>query len=159
MENLKQQIAYSSHWALPVLVNDKGEVFYRPHNTPLKLPLVTDIEYKLLDVSSDLNQLVSKIRMLEMKNKALEKRIEENYSSTHMEKYFSEIVIKYPDFNMVQHIITRHSKFLKNVVFGDDSSQWKKKIDEIKGKNEERIKHDALVLEVFMEYLNSTDDE
>ena len=156
MENLKQQIAYCSNWCLPVLVNDKGEVFYRPENTQIRLPFVTSDEFKLIEVSSNLKDLVFKILMLEKRNEVLQTKVDANYSSTYIEKYFTEMVTKYPDFNMIHHIINRHNKFLEDIVFGRNESKWKKRNDEIKEQKLEKIETDRLRIELFMEYLNTT---
>lgn len=149
---MKTKLAYTKQGLISVLENDAGELFYIIPNTSFKLPFVITDEVKLIDVPNT-TQLAAKFQLLEMKVKSLEKRVAENYSSQYLDKYFSELSIEYPDFEIINKIVTKYSNFLHETF---SNSIWSKKRDEVNSSDMTSIEKDVAHMKIFMEYIKTT---
>ena|ERR1035437_6807512 len=150
---MKRQIAYFKNGgALFVMTNDKGEVFYIPDGTGIKLPFVTEEKYQLVDAAA-LSNITAKYLLAEMQIKNLKKQVEDNYSSKYLEKYFREKIVDLPNLDVVNKIVTKYSDFLE-LTF-DNATDWSKKRAEINSQNISHVEKDIANMNLFMEFLKS----
>jgi len=151
---MKSQIAYcNGKWAIPVLVNDDGSIFFVIPNTNIKMPFVTDEKYTLMD-GHDLQSVTTKLIMAEMKIKVLNKQVADNYSSKYLEKYFNEKIVDLPNLDVVNKIVTKYCEFLDITVMRN-GDKWYVKWDEIKKEDISKIEKDIKYINLFNEFLNT----
>lgn len=153
MKNYKQKIAYSANWALPVFLDEDNNVYYSIPNTVIKLPFVTDDNYEIIDLSHDLKNIVAKLKLSQMQIDVLKKKIDANYSSEYLDKYFSELKGKVPEFENVQFIVSKYKKFTSEFF---KKSIWSEEMNHIRSKEISHIEKDKMDMELFMEYLKES---
>lgn len=144
-----RKVAYCQNkWSTFVIVDADGKVFMDIANA--SIPFEPQIEYSLVD-ARDLHGVMTKYRMMEMINSNMKKKVDENYSSAYLDKYFREKVVKYPNLEVVHHIVSKYSEFL-DLSFTTES-EWGKKWNDIKSQHLTSIERDAKFIDLFMEFI------
>lgn len=146
---MKTKIAYCSKWALSVLEDNEGNLFYVVDKTNITLPFKTDEKYILIDVPN-LHSLAAKFLLSERRNEILTKQVADSYSAEHLERYFKSKGLAGTTFETVNTVVSHYDDYISEIM---GSGKWCTKNQELNKSTEPRLDKDRKSIELFMEYL------